>query len=137
MSDQTRINKLVDTAYGRLDVLNNIKWTAYRDNCLDKAMAEERQHRNGTQRGRIYPKGASVNAAARLFVVSRIAQFMVGHSMPSIADVLSHQPSAIYAAALVANYGEQIKQAWAGLDIDALATLDYCELVGEPMERAS
>ena len=132
-----QIAKLVDNAYSRLDVLNNIKWTAYRDKCFEMACEEERQHRRGKPDGWIYPKGASIQGAARLFVVKRIAEYMLGDRVPSIGDILHFQPSAIYAAAIVANYPDEIRAAWDGkrnngltLNVSELAALDYCVFVG-------
>ena len=134
MSTQ-QIAKLVDNAYSRLDVLNNIKWTAYRNKCFEMACEEERQHRRGKPGGWIYPKGASIQGAARLFVVQRIAAYMLGDRVPSIGDILHFQPSAFYAAALVANYAEDISKALAGMDLRALADLDYCEFVHNDQPR--
>jgi hypothetical protein len=129
----SEINRLVDKAYSALDVLNNITWTSYRDKLCDMACAEERDHRKPF--GRFghppMPKGASVVAAGKLFAVKRIAERLTGKGhQPTIADVISYQPSAIYAASLVDNYRERIEAAWAGLDVAQLAELDYCEFVG-------
>lgn len=127
------INRIVDRAYSALHVLNNIKWTAYRDRCFQMAAQEERDHRRGKPADVRLPAGASVPAAARLFVVKRIAKYL-SHTgkqthRPTIADVLSYPPSAIYAASIVANYGAEILRAWKGQDIARLADLDYCQFI--------
>ncbi len=126
------INRIVDSAYSALYPLNNIKWTAYRDRCAAMAESEERDHRRGKPDSVTLPKGASVKAAARLFVVKRIAESMagVGHQ-PTIADVISYQSSAIYAASLVANYRDVIAEAWKDQDYASLASLDYCEFIND------
>lgn len=137
------ILKLIEPAYSRLHCLNDISLTKYRDRCYDMAVAEERGHRRGAPDGHEWPAGASVNAAGRFFVVNRIAQYISGYPMPTIGDVLSFQESAIYAAAIVANYRAEIVKAWVPLATNSqpialtfaqycqqLAALDYCTFVG-------
>lgn len=120
------INKIVSDAYSRLDVLNNIQWTAYRDVCCEMAATEERKHR-GSRMG--YSRDASVLNAARMFVVLRIAEALLGKRFET-KDLLHVQPSAFYAASIVANYEAEIRAAWADLEIRELVALDYCEFVG-------
>ena len=129
-----QINKLVDKAYTALDCLNHIDWTPYRNRCFDMACEEERGHRKGAPNGHEWPRNATVAAAGRFFVVLRIAQTLTKHNgrterSLTIKDLLHCQPSAIYAASIVANYGAQIVTAWQGLDVAALADLDYVEFV--------
>ncbi len=135
MSTTTDINKLVSRAYTALESLNNIQWTPYRDRCFEMAQAEERAHVRCAPDDYQRPCGYSVNGAARLFVVKRIAEYLVQYLVhscktPTIADVLHYQPSAIYAASIVANYPQEIIAALAGFDIEQLARLDYCKYVG-------
>lgn len=117
----------IDKAYCALDVLNNITLTAYRNRCLDMAEAEERLHRRSTF-GVERRWGVSIPAAARLFVVKRTAEALLGNRL-GIADVIRIQPSALYAASLAVNYRQIIEAAWRDLDVKALAALDYCALV--------
>ena len=128
MSETTRINLIVNEAYTRLDALNDISMTAYRNVCFRMALEEERGHRRGWR----WPKGASAQVAARLFVVKRIAEALTATNdrKLTIKDVLHTQPSAIYAASIVANYDDEVMRAWDGLDVAELADLDYCKLVG-------
>jgi len=133
MSETTRINRIVNEAYTRLDALNDITMTAYRNVCFRMALEEERGHRRGAPAGwRWLPKGASAQAAARMFVVKRIAEALTATNdrKLTIKDVLHTQPSAIYAASIVANYGAEVMRAWDGLDVAELADLDYRKLVG-------
>ena len=134
MSETTRINRIVNEAYSRLDALNNIGMTAYRNVCYRMALEEERGYRRGTPAGWTWPKGATPQAAARMFVVNRIAEALTAidddDRKLTICDVLHTQPSAIYAASIVANYGAEVMRAWDGLDVTELANLDYCKLVG-------
>ena len=116
----------IDQAYGVLDTLNHIQLTSYRDRCFDMACAEERDHRRSPFGDRTW--GISVPAAARLFVVKRIAEALTANRL-TIADVIRTQPSALYAASLALNYREIIQAEWQGLNIKALAELDYCALV--------
>lgn len=132
MSETTRINRIADEAYIRLAALNDISMTAYRNICFRMALEEERGHRRSAPAGWRWPKGASAQAAARLFVVKRIAEALTATNdrKLTIKDVLHTQPSAIYAASIVANYGAEVIRAWAGLCVSELADLDYCKLVG-------
>lgn len=127
------INALVEPAYRALHVLNNITWTGYRDRCFEMACAEERQHRRGAPNDWRWPKGCSIQAAGRLFVVRRIAENLLGAGrgghLPTLADVLHYQPSAIYAASIVANHRERIAEAWKTTDVAKLADLDYVQFV--------
>ncbi len=132
------INAIVDRAYSALDVLNNITWTGYRDRCYNMACAEERGHRQGAPVGWTWPKGASVNAAARMFVVKRIAEALVDpEHAPTIAGVISMQPSAVYAASIVANYGAKCRKALEGMDLKQLADLDYVAFVNNGQTEAA
>lgn len=127
-----QINKLVADAYSRLDGLNNFSWTSHREKCFRLALQEERSHMRGAPDGFRRPKGYSKAGAARMFVVHRIAQYLESNVLPGIESVLDYQPSAVYAAALVAKYHVEIHQMW-GMDrqlIAQLANLDYCEYAG-------
>lgn len=132
MGETTKINCIVDEAYTRLDALNDIGMTAYRNVCFRMALEAEREHRRGAPAGWTWPKGATPRAAARMFVVKRIAEALTATDdrKLTIKDVLHAQPSAIYAASIVANYSTEVMRAWDGLDVAELADLDYCKLVG-------
>lgn len=130
MSYTTDSNKLISKAYSRLSVLNNISWTPYRDKCYEMACAEERQHRRGKPADVRIAAGASIQATGRFFVVLRIAQYLLGERMPDIKDLLAYQPSAMYAAALVAAYSAEIREALKDVELRELVALDYCEFVG-------
>jgi hypothetical protein len=132
MSETTRINRIADEAYTRLDALNDITMTAYRNVCFRMALEEECGHRLSAPAGWRRPKGASAQAAARMFVVKRIAEALTATDdrKLTIKDVLRTQPSAVYAASIVANYRDEVMRAWDGLDVAELADLDYCKLVG-------
>lgn len=121
------INAIVSKAYSRLDVLNNISLTPYRDRCFRMACEEERDHRRFKPDGLRIP--ASVADAGRFFVVLRVAECLLG-KRPDIKDLISTQPSAFYAASLVANYQKEIREALTGIELRVLVGLDYCELVG-------
>jgi hypothetical protein len=124
------IVRLVDKAYSALHVLDNITWTEYREKCRALAEEEERRHRKGAPVGWKWPSGATVGNAGKFFVVKRIAEHLTGAHRPlTLADAISCQPSALFAASLVENYRERIGAAWAGLDARQLAELDYCEFV--------
>ncbi len=122
---KTRALQLIDFAYSSLDFLNDIKLTSYRDVCYEMARSEEIAHRRQwTNRG-----GISVNVAARLFVVYRIAQYLSGERRATVADILHFQPSNMYAAAIVEEYREQISAVLSPATVTELLWLDYAQLV--------
>lgn len=132
-----QINRIVDAAYSRLDVINDLTMRNWRDRIFDAACEEERGHRRGAPTNWTWPKGASVNAAARLFVVKRIAQALTatGKHRLTIKDVINTQMSAILAASVVANYGAECMTALGREKLGELAELDYCALVGNNLSE--
>jgi hypothetical protein len=122
-----QINRIVAKAYDALQVLDNMSMKAYRRQCFDMALQEERDHRKGAPDGRKWPKGATPHAAARLFVVKRIAEALIATdaSKATVADFINWQGSAFYAASLVANFRAEILRVLDGQDIAALADLGY------------
>ena len=122
--DKAQTLRMANAAYKALDFLNNYTWTAYRDECCKLALDEERQHRAGKAR----TWGASMADCARLFTVRRIAEELTRPQL-TVADIIGCQPSAMYAAAIAARYGEQVRAAWEGFDLSALAALDYCTVI--------
>jgi hypothetical protein len=121
------INRIVARAYAALDPLNNISMSPYRDICYTIARKEELQHRRGKPSFVEIARGATVNAAARLFVVKRIAEAFSGPvDQRTIRDVLYYQPSALYAASIAENYRVEIGRAWHDENVFVLADLDYC-----------
>lgn len=119
MNKQTR--QMIERAYERLDRLNNIKMTAYRDKLHGMNERDEKRHRRGN------PHGYKVPAAltAKFFTVRDLARFATGvHELPSIRDALSLREAYVYAAMLYANFKPEIDAAL-GADVQALADLDY------------
>ena len=126
-----QINRIVDSAYIALEVLDNLNLTRHRKRLYGMACDEERGHRRGDPYGHQWPKGASIPAAARFFAVKRIAEALTdtGDRKATVRDLIHWRPSAFYAASLVANYGAEILRAWEGQDIAALADLNYVTFV--------
>ena len=126
-----QINRIVDSAYTALTVLDNLSLTRHRKRLYGMACDQERWHRCGAPDGHQWPKGASIPAAARLFAVKRIAEALTatGDRKATVADCIQWQPSAFYAASLAANFGAEILRAWEGQDIAALADLNYVAFV--------
>jgi hypothetical protein len=118
--------KLIKTAYSLLDVLNNVRWTAHRDDLLKLCKEEEKHHRGMT--GNEYK--LTIDEAAKLFVVYRVAQYLARVIAEPVAkDFIVMQKSAFYAASLVANYRTEIETAWQGVDLEQLCALDYADMV--------
>jgi len=117
--------KLIDKAYYELELLNNIQWTHYRDELFELCKTEEKKH----DRNRVN-RGITVNEASKMFVVKRIAEYLLDEKrMPSMDSFIWCLQSCFYSASLVLNYRERIKKAWSELDIQSIASLDYSELV--------
>lgn len=121
--------RMMRRAYDALEMLNNIKWTRYRDDLFAECRDEERRHRTGDFNESHTSDTISVYDAGKMFAVKRIAEYMNRSKLPAIADYLNIQRSCFTAAALVENYREQIAKAWAEFDLAELASLDYCEFV--------
>lgn len=128
-----QINRIVNAAYGRLDMINDLTMRNWRNRIFDAACEEERGHRRGAPLDWTWPKGASVAAAARLFTVKRIAEALIatGERRLTIKDVINTQMSAILAASVVANYGAQCMTALGREHLGELAALDYVYLIND------
>lgn len=124
--------KLARLAYDKLEPLNHISWSSYREKLFKMCVAEEKDHRGfvGGFRESHTADTASVQDAARLFAVKRVAEYLLKpEDMPKGKDFLHIQPSCFQAAGLVDEYRDTILKLWIDLDITQLASLDYCAIV--------
>jgi len=126
--EQKQIIKTVNQAYSKLDVLNNIRWTAFRDDLFDMNKKDEIRHRKSFD-NRDYSGVASISDCAKLFVVHNIAESLLNKSKYTIKDLLIIRKSCIYSQSLVENYREIIEKAWESENIKNLANLDYISLI--------
>ena len=126
--EQKEIVKTIDRAYSKLHVLNNIKWTAFRDDLFDMNKKDEIRHRKSFD-NRDYSGVASISDCAKLFVVHNIAESLLNKSKYTIKDLLIIRKSCLYAQSLVENYKEMIEKAWESENIKNLADLDYISLI--------
>jgi hypothetical protein len=125
---QKELINTINQAYKKLSVLNNITWTAYREELFKLNLADEKKHRQsfgGEHRHYETPMAD----CARLFVVQHIAQAIKNPDLYKIQDILHIRESAIKAQALVNNYGKMILEAWKDENINDLARLDYIALI--------
>ena len=120
--------KLVNEAYYKLSTLNNINWTAYRDELFNMNLKDEKQHRKAFG-GEVREYETPMADCARLFVVKHIAEALIKPNRYTIKDTLHIKKSCIQAQALVENYQDRISEAWKGFDIHALSELDYILLI--------
>ena len=127
-SPQTRINNLVSRAYSRLDILNSLTMTRYRDRLFRMCVEEEREHRRGRPSNWHPPKGATVQAAGRLFTVQYLVECILGKRF-SVEDLIYIRPSVMYAQSVALNYQKEIREALSDMDLPELRRLDYCELM--------
>ena len=123
--------KLIHAAFDRLHILNNLSWTHHRDRLFELTREEEKGHRGfAPEFNRHHTSDTiGINDAAKLFSVKRVADYLSGERMPRGKDFLHTHKSCFYAAGLVHEYRKAIRKAWRGLDVKALASLDYCEFV--------
>jgi hypothetical protein len=120
--------KLANSAYYKLQTLNNINWTAYRDELFNMNLKDEKQHRKAFgSETRNYE--ASMSDCARLFTVKHIAEALIKPDRYKVADIIRIKKSCIQAQALVDNYQDRILEAWKGFDFQVLADLDYILLI--------
>ncbi len=126
--EQKEIIKRINQAYSKLYVLNNIKWTAFRDDLFNMNKQDEIKHRRIMQ-DRDYPKVATISNCAKLFVVHNIAESLLNKCKYTIKDLLIIRKSCLYSQSLVENYREIIETAWKDEDIKYLSNLDYISLV--------
>ena len=126
--EQKQIIKTVNQAYSKLEVLNNIRWNAFRDDLFDMNKKDEIRHRKSFN-NRDYSGVASISDCAKLFVVHNIAESILNKSKYTIKDLLIIRKSCIYSQSLVENYREIIEKAWESENIKNLASLDYISLI--------
>jgi hypothetical protein len=126
--EQKKIIKTVNQAYSKLEVLNNIRWNAFRDDLFDMNKKDEIRHRKSFD-NRNYSGVASISDCAKLFVVHNIAESILNKSKYTIKDLLIIRKSCIYSQSLVENYREIIEKAWESENIKNLASLDYISLI--------
>ena len=128
IKEQKEIVKTIDRAYSKLHVLNNIKWTAFRDDLFNMNKQDEIRHRKSFGE-RDYFGVASISDCARLFVVHNIAESLLNRFKYTIKDFLVIRKSCLYSQSLVENYRKEIEKAWLDENIKALADLDYISLI--------
>ncbi len=126
--EQKQIIKTVNQAYSKLEVLNNIRWNAFRDDLFDMNKKDEIRHRKSFD-NRNYSGVASISDCAKLFVVHNIAESLLNKSKYTVKDLLIIRKSCIYSQSLVENYREIIEKAWQSENIKNLANLDYISLI--------
>jgi hypothetical protein len=126
--EQKQIIKTVNQAYSKLEILNNIRWNAFRDDLFDMNKKDEIRHRKSFD-NRDYSGVASISDCAKLFVVHNIAESLLNKSKYTIKDLLIIRKSCIYSQSLVENYREIIEKAWESENIKNLASLDYISLI--------
>jgi len=101
---------LINDCYDRLNVLNDVTWTRYRDDLFKMERKSERDHRKCRFDGREYSKRAiSINDSARYFACKHILDALV-QEPPSVKGFLSLKRSIFYGHSLVANYRTRIER---------------------------
>ena len=120
--------KLINEAYYKLDCLNNISWTKYRDRLFDMNKTSEKQHDRGRPEGT--SKGITITEAAKLFTVVWIAEYLTeAKKAPDAKDYINVRAEAFYAYSCAMQYKAEILKAWEGMDIESIASIDYADLM--------
>ena len=119
---------LINDCYSRLGVLNNITWTAYRNNMFDINRKGEREHRNWCNDRDYSRRAISVNDSARYFTCMHVIDALVDDT-PDIKSYVYLRKTIFYAHSLVANYRDDIEKSLDGFDLDAFNDLDYADMV--------
>ena len=120
---------LINDCYDRLNVLNDVTWTRYRDDLFKMERKSERDHRNTWCDGREYSKRAiSINDSARFFACKHILDALV-QEPPSVKRFLSLKRSIFYGHSLVANYRTRIERCLDGFNFRDFKKLNYVDLV--------
>ena len=123
--DKKQALKLINTAFDRLECLNNITWTTYRDNLFDLHKKEEKQHDNLRPSGT--SRGLTITESAKLFTVCWIAEYLLSQKAIDAKDYINVRASAFYAYSVAMTYKTEILKAWEGLSLEDIASLDYAE----------
>lgn len=125
---KTEAIKLINKAYDRLECLNNISWTKYRDELFRQNKEGEKRHQALTPDG--ITNGLSITEAAKLFTVNWVAEYLTEEKKaPEASEFINMRSEAFYAYSLSVKYKKEILKAWEGLDLKAIASLDYAELM--------
>lgn len=124
--------KLIAKAYEALEHVFYSKTYNHADQAYKTSLGEQKQHRGfASDFAAYHPNAATANQCARMFVVRRVAEYINGERLPAIKDYFHTQQSAFMCAAIALEYGDEVRRAWAEFDLNELAALDYCELVGK------
>ncbi len=115
--------KLIDDAYDALRWAFDNQTVNWAEKLVEKCKEEERGHRG------FMPDFARVTGAAKLFAVKRVAEYLLKPEYPSGKEYLHTQTSCFIAAGMVDEFGAEIRKAWAGFDLKALAALNYTDFV--------
>jgi len=138
MKTQRQKIELVGKAYDALSLVYYSKNTNDADRTLKQAIAEEKGYRGwGPDFGKYHPNAATVNQCAKMFVVQRVAQYLTGAKQPELKDYFQTQQSAFMCAAIAAEYGDEVRQAWINFDLGELAGLDYVTFVSPEKARVA
>lgn len=120
--------KMIREIYSRLDVLNNFKFTPYRDDLFDQCLKSERQHRKG--RPDSVGCGVSATDAAKYFTIKYIIETLITEKTYAIEDFISIRKECFYGQSIALNYKNEINEALRQFDINKFnREIDYSDLM--------
>lgn len=122
--------KVINDAWWRMGILDNMTWTPYRKEIYHLEKEYERRHRNYTR-----PHGGmNMSQAAKYFTAKHIfdgLRMLKAGKQYSIKDYLAVKKSVFYAHSVAAVYEKEIIEAFDGFDWEAFASLDYADMMAE------
>lgn len=123
--------KEINAAFEALHWAFDNQTVNWADRLFEKCKEEEREHRGFLPDFTRCHEADTITTsqAARLFAVKRIAEYLRGEKYPQGKDYLHCQKSCFIAAGMVDEFAHEINRAWEGLDVQALAELNYTDFV--------
>ena len=123
--------KDIRAAFEKLEHAFYAEMINHADRLLDLCKQEEKGHRGWGPDFADHHTSDTINVtdAAKLFAVKRVAEILNGGKVPDVKDYLHTQKSSFMAAAIALEYKSKIQEEWKGLDVPAIASLDYTEFV--------
>lgn len=124
--------KLINDAFERLSWAFDSSWRNYANELFELCQSEEKEHRGCLPEfTRCHTSDTiTVNQAAKLFAVKRVAEYLLPGAKPLLPrDYLHCQKSAFLAAGMADEFRDKIMEAWKPFDLVELDSLSYTEFV--------
>jgi len=121
--EKTKVIKIVENVYNKLDILNNITWTPYLNELFKKNLEDEKLHRKFGLGDRSNFE-SSKDCCALFFTVQQICEAFIEEKY-TIKDYLHLKKSMFYAQSIVANYRNKIEEVLTLEEAKTIAEIDH------------